>query len=271
VTKPDPGAPSASADSPKVHSPAAGSRPPSPPADFQLIMLAVANAAALIFVAVVRAAGGSGLSIPAAFLGLQIFTVFASALLRGAVPVVQAFDKMADEDQDHGQDHNERQPSRFEKWWVENREPILKWSVIGLSAVMVISFYTLVSATGGGVRSPFMPILEAPAVLGPFIAEGAVGVALSSVVVSTAITIQILLGPVVTKPPHADQRTYAALVRATHYDRGTHIAVVLFVIGVATVISVEQKRRRRRRARNSRDTTSVQIDHHVDAESAGSQ
>jgi hypothetical protein len=246
------------AESAKPHDaiPTADSRPPSPPADFQLIALAIANGAALIVVAVVRAASGSGLSIPAAFLGLQIFIVFASALLRGAVQVVQAFDKIAEEDQDHG----ERQITRFEKWWIKRREPILKWSVIGLSAVMVISFYTLVSATGGGIRSPFMPLLEAPAILGPFIAEGAVGVALSSSVVSIAITIQILLGSVVTKSRHIDQPTYALLVKATHYDRGTHIAVVLFVIGVATVISVVQKRRRRRRPRNSRDIPSPQVE-----------
>ena len=194
--------------------------------------LAIANAAVLLVVWVVSSAAGKHAAIPTTFVVLEVVIVVISALLCSLGALAQFFGELANnapDDEVHPSDH--ASSGNFSMWWSLNHERVQRPFVIPLAALMVIALCWLVRVTGGGT-SPFISLLEAPAVLGPFIAGTWVGVTLSALAVSGAVAFAVLS---------------VALNQNEHYTRAGHVAVAVFAIAVAATISAAQKFQRRRR------------------------
>jgi hypothetical protein len=63
------------------------------------------------------------------------------------------------------------QPVSRGGWWGKHRDHIMPVVISGLYVMTCLSFYKLVAQTGGGLESPFIPLLVSPAIYGPFIAN----------------------------------------------------------------------------------------------------
>jgi uncharacterized protein YciI len=121
-------------------------------------------------------------------------------------------------------------PGTFRAWWDTNHEKVQRIFVIPLAALMVVALFWLVHTTDGGT-SPFVALLEAPAVLGPFIAGSWVGIALSAGSVSIGVAFAVLFRP----------------LHDPNYSRGGHAAVLVFAIVVAASISSVRMYQRNRK------------------------
>ncbi len=204
---------------------------------FQLVALAVVNVVVLAVAWGVQASESRrGLpGLPASFVIPVIAIIFISALLCSLTALAEGAKAVIEESLDDP-DAIERAKSEddgFRLWWVKHRAPWLGAAVIVLSAVMVFALDRLVHFTGGGLRSPFMPLLEAPAVLGPFIARKWEGLILSVSAVSVAIGVEIQIGS--ANPTAAD------------YSRTAHTLITLLVVLVAGLLSAAIKQRKSRR------------------------
>jgi uncharacterized protein YciI len=196
--------------------------------------LAISNAAVLLVVWIVSRTAGKHAAIPTTFIVLELVIVVICALLCSLGALAQFFGELADNtSDDEGHPSGPAPSGSFSVWWSQNHERVQRPFVIPLAALMVIALCWLVHATGGGT-SPFISLLEAPAVLGPFIAGTWIGVTLSALAVSGAVAFVILSGEL-----NQDQ----------HYSRAGHVAVVVFAIVVAATISAAQKFLRRHRLR----------------------
>jgi hypothetical protein len=58
-----------------------------------------------------------------------------------------------------------------EGWWGAHRRTIYTILIFSLFLLHIYALYDLVSATGGGIHSPFAVMLAAPAIYGPFLAN----------------------------------------------------------------------------------------------------
>lgn len=208
---------------------------------FQLLALAVVN---LVVIAVAwsvnEAESRPGFpGLPLSFIAPEIFIFLSATLLCSLTGLAQGANAVFEESLEDPVE-TERIVSEndgFRAWWLAHRVPYLRAGVIGLSALMVFALDRLVHSTGGGLRSPFMPLLEAPAVLGPFIARKWEGLVLSVGAVSIAIGIEIQTRN--TAAVHAD------------YGPTAHTVVTLLVVLVAGLISAVQKRRKSRKRKKA--------------------
>jgi hypothetical protein len=62
-------------------------------------------------------------------------------------------------------------PGRGMSWWLDRRPKAQPGIVYVLSAGLLLAFVALVWATGFGIESPYVPLVAAPAVFGPFVAR----------------------------------------------------------------------------------------------------
>ncbi len=230
-----------------VASPDFGPSPVSSTA-FQLLALAVSNGVVLFVVWLVHETTEPH-KIPAFFIVSSLSIVAASLVLLGLSEILRNASLLTNDvvsDEEETQRLISAQPKGFSAWWLQHRTDIQRFFVILLSALMVVGLDRLVHATGGGTRSPFMPLLEAPAVLGPFMATNWRGVVLSAGAVSTFIWYEIHTGP---------------LPKGSDYGRTSHASVVILVIVVAAGISAAQKfvkARRIKKTQEARDRASGQ-------------
>lgn len=196
-----------------------------PGTQFQLTSLAISNAAVLLVVLIVSSTAGEDASVPAAFIYLELVIVVISALLCSMGALAQWGGELAKNAPEAERRSPETPaPGTFRAWWEENHERVQGFFVIPLAALMVFSLVWLIHSTDGRM-SPFIALLEAPAVLGPFIAASWKGIALSAVSVSLGVVFAILAQP----------------LHEPDYSPGGHVAVVVFVIAVAATISGVQK------------------------------
>jgi hypothetical protein len=208
----------------------------------QLLALAIVNAAVLFVAwAVTKAATGrSGL--PTLFVAPEFVIIVFSSVLSGLTLIVQGWAIVVSDSVSDSQQVEQilsRSPEGFEAWWLQHREPIMLFFIFLLAAVMVFALDRLVHGTGGGLHSPFMPLLEAPAVLGPFIAREPLGVILSAVAVAAAVAYEVLI--------------HVPLTGLADYGRYERAIVILLVIAVAALVSGAQKATSTSRARKARE------------------
>jgi hypothetical protein len=121
------------------------------------------------------------------------------------------------------------EPQGFSAWWLRKRTPVLKAVVIVLAAAMLFALDRLVHGTGGGIHSPFVPLLTAPAIFGPFLSRTWKGIALSVLLVSGAVAYEI------------DVALFRTDGVGSVYNRWTYGVVALAVIFLAGLISAAQR------------------------------
>jgi hypothetical protein len=201
----------------------------------QLLVVAVVNLVVLgVAWGINKAESRHGFpGLPATFIVLEVVIFLLATLLCSFSAIAQSWRSVMEESLDDPHE-TERisDEDGFRAWWLEHRASFLRVGVIVLPALMVLSLDRLVHASGGGLHSPFMPLLEAPAVLGPFIARKRRGLLLSVVAVSIAIGIEI--------------QTHVAVSPETEYRAVAHTVVTVLVVVVAGAISAEQKSRKSR-------------------------
>jgi hypothetical protein len=56
-------------------------------------------------------------------------------------------------------------------WIVEHQEDALAFFVFVYTGLTLVALWSLVTSTGGGIHSPFSPLLAAPAIFGPFFSK----------------------------------------------------------------------------------------------------
>lgn len=214
---------------------------------FQLLALAVSNGVVLFVVWLVHSTTEP--HIPAFFVGSSLSIIVVSVVLLGLSEILLNASLLTNDvvsDEEEVRRLISARPEGFGAWWLQHRVRVQRVFVILLSALMVLGLDRLVHATGGGTRSPFMPLLEAPAVLGPFMATNWRGVTLSAGAVSGFIWYEIHTGP---------------LPKGSDYGRTSHAIFVILVIVVAAGMSAAQKfvkSRRIKKAQEARDKASSQ-------------
>jgi hypothetical protein len=114
--------------------------------------------------------------------------------------------------------------------WVDRRDKPLKKMIIILGLVEVAAVARLVAATGGGVKSPFAPLLTAIAIFGPSLARRpwSVWAAVAPVCLAFAIVVQFH-----SKAPEPNHWWYA----------GVAIGLV-FLAGMIQWLSLRSQKRR---------------------------
>jgi hypothetical protein len=125
------------------------------------------------------------------------------------------------------------------QWWVDRRDKqtnFFNWDgfltfrgVIYISTILTfVAMWILVNNTGGGIESPFAPLLVAPAILGPFI-------------VRQREVLWILVGAatiiVLTADWNAPTRAAEPTTKLDHPGWGVYGVVTLILVVSATFIS----------------------------------
>jgi uncharacterized protein YciI len=192
-----------------------------------------------LVVVIVSGVAGKHAAVPPLFIWLEGAIVLFSALLCSIPALVQWGVRMGSDGPEPDQRSQQSpRPGTFLAWWDTNQEKVQRFFVIPLAALMVVALFWLVHTTDGRT-SPFVALLEAPAVLGPFIAASPVGIALSAVSVSAGIVLAIT-----SRPLHDP-----------NYSPGGHASVLVFAIVVAASISgvrMYQRNSREKRERRAR-------------------
>lgn len=98
--------------------------------------------------------------------------------------------------------------------------------VFGLSFVVLIGVTDLVRETGLGIESPFIPMVAAPAVFGPFVARNRRTVAILLVLVSAALAAIAWGAPMYSCPG-------GHCIEAQQPDRGVYFGVVVVFLAIA--------------------------------------
>jgi len=120
------------------------------------------------------------------------------------------------------------------KWWTDRREAQMPFFSLGgfvsLRGVIYLStglsfaaMWILVDDTGGGIQSPFAPLLVAPAILGPFIVRGKETLALL-----LAIAFAVVFG---------EDLTASKAAGLGHPDNWVYPTVTLLLVCSAIIIS----------------------------------
>lgn len=203
------------------------------PKVLQLASLAAANVVVLLVAWMLTRAAGTELT--AWFVAPEFVVVIGAVVICGLGLFVEGAEFILDDatPEDMARRRN-LPPEGFEAWWLMRREGVVRWVLLGLAAVMVFALDRLVHTTGGGLLSPFVPLLTAPAVFGPFLAKQWQGSLLAVAAVSAAIIYEVT-----SVPNHA---AHAASV----YSPGYYAIVTISVLGLAGATSSAQRWRRTR-------------------------
>jgi uncharacterized protein YciI len=216
---------------------------------FQLLALAISNGVVLFVVWLIHKTTEPHKPIPALFVASSLTIVGVSVVLMGFGEILRNISLLTNDavsDEEEMSRLISAQPEGLGAWWLKHRVRVQRRFVVLLSALMVFGLDRLVHTTGGGTRSPFMPLLEAPAVLGPFIATNWRGVVLSAGAVSGAVWYEIHTGP---------------LPQGSEYGRTSHAVVVILAIAVAALISAAQKSVKSRRIKKTQEARAIASGH----------
>lgn len=80
-------------------------------------------------------------------------------------------------------------------WWAARRARAQRWIVFLLSGLLLAAFVVLVWQTGLAIESPYIPLVTAPAVFGPFIARN------RETVIALVLVVALALGAITELAP----------------------------------------------------------------------
>lgn len=89
-----------------------------------------------------------------------------------------------------GKNKQDYRPGRVQSAWLKRRPDLLPGFVYGLTALILFAFTALIWKTGLGIESPWVPLVTAPAVFGPFVARRG-GTVVALVVVVTLFLVAL--------------------------------------------------------------------------------